>query len=77
MAQEARKMEVKERFSPEQFKQILQQWAEAASRDQDFAITLRGNSFSIPASALSHGRLEIEYEINKGEHEFEMSVTWR
>lgn len=70
-------IEQKEMLDRAQFQALLQQWQQALERNQDFEVTVAGNSYTIPADALEKGRFRVEYEIDEGEYEFELTLKWR
>jgi amphi-Trp domain-containing protein len=76
MAHEVKDIEVKEKMSPDQFKQMLRQWVEALDNNQEFTVSLKGHEYTVPGGAINHAKLEVEYEIDKGEYELEFTMKW-
>lgn len=70
-------IEVKERLGKDVFLRMLHQWAEGLESNQAFDVTVKGQSFTIPADAASKARLEVEYEIDEGEFELQFTMKWR
>lgn len=70
-------MELKELVDEQRFLQLLRGWAHAIERHQDFEVQVKGESHRIPADAIARGRLRVEYEIDEGEYEFELTLKWR
>ncbi|HEY9744646.1 MAG TPA: hypothetical protein V6C99_00345 [Oculatellaceae cyanobacterium] len=70
-------MELKEACDRRRFLEILQHWVKSIEQNRDFEVRVDGRSCRIPAEALEKGRFRIEYEIDKGEHEFELTLKWQ
>lgn len=70
-------IEKKELLDRTRFVEMLREWVNALERNEDFNVTVAGNSYVIPANAADIGRCRVEYEIDEGEHEFELTVKWR
>lgn len=70
-------IEQKEMLERGQFQELLRNWQDALERNQDFEVTVAGNTYTIPADALDKGRFRVEYEIDNGEYEFELTLKWR
>ena len=70
-------IEQKEWLDRARFVEVLRGWLEAMDRNQDFNVQVGGNDFVIPANAAEAGRFRLEYEIDEGEHEFELTLKWR
>lgn len=70
-------MEVKEIVDKQRFVGLLRDFLTAAERGQDCHVVVKGEKFYIPGHAFDKGRLEVEYEIDEGEHEFELTLKWR
>jgi hypothetical protein len=71
------KKKYKEKLNPEQLRSMLQQWIEAIDNQQDLEVKIRGEDCLIPQSALQSGRIEAEFELKKGEYEFEIELKWK
>jgi hypothetical protein len=76
-SQPTQDIELKEIYDRNRFLSLLQQWTQAIERQQAFDIQVNGQRFTIPADAVDRGRLRVEYEIDKGEYEFELTLKWR
>ncbi len=74
---EVRDIEVKETIDRARAVEVLKKWLEAVERKQDVDVRVEGKSFNIPATAFEKGRFRVEYEIEEGEYEFEVSLKWR
>lgn len=74
---ETEKMELKELCTKEQFVKTLRKWADAIDKRQEMKVVVRGKENTIPPGVADQAKLEVEYEINKGEYEFEMTMKWR
>ena len=70
-------IELKETVERQRFLEILHQWVQAIERKQDFEVRVKGETHRIPADAIERGRLQVEYEIDNGEYEFELTLKWR
>lgn len=70
-------IELKEKCSRDQFLQFLRNWVEALEGNHDMRVTVKGQNVTIPAEAPSKGRMEVEYEIEEGEYEFQLTMKWR
>jgi hypothetical protein len=70
-------MELKETLDRNRFLEMLQGWTRAIEQNQDFEVRVNGQSHIIPADAIDRGRLRVEYEIDRGEYEFELTLKWR
>jgi amphi-Trp domain-containing protein len=70
-------MELKETLDRNRFLEMLQGWTRAIEQNQDFEVRVNGQSHTIPADAIDRGRLRVEYEIDRGEYEFELTLKWR
>jgi hypothetical protein len=73
----AEKKKYKEKLNPEQLRSMLQQWIDAIDNQQDLEVKIRGEDCLIPQSALESGRIEAEFELKKGEYEFEIELKWK
>ncbi len=70
-------LEQKEHLDRQRFTALLQGWAKALERGEDFQVSVAGKPYTIPAHALDIGRSRVEYEIDKGEYEFQLTLKWR
>jgi amphi-Trp domain-containing protein len=70
-------IEQKELLDRQRFVEMLREWVNALERNEDFNVSVAGNQYTIPANAVDIGRCRVEYEIDKGEYEFELTVKWR
>jgi hypothetical protein len=70
-------LELKENCDKRQFVEVMREWLQAIDRNQDFEVKVKGQLCRIPAEALEKGRFRLEYEIDKGEYEFELTLKWR
>lgn len=70
-------IEMKETYDRNRFLELLQGWAQSIEKDRDFEVMVDGQMYTIPADAINRGRLRVEYEIDKGEYEFELTLKWR
>lgn len=70
-------LELKESCDKRQFVDLMREWLQAIDRNQDFEVKVKGQLCRIPADAMEKGRFRIEYEIDKGEYEFELTLKWR
>lgn len=77
MAQPLKDMELKEKVSQDSFLQVIRQWKEAIENKRDVTITVKDQQCTIPADAISKAKLEVEYEIDAGEYEFQLTMKWR
>lgn len=75
--QESDNIELKETYDRNRFLQLLQGWAQAIEQQREFEFIIDGETRVIPANAVDTGKLRVEYEIEKGEHEFELTLKWR
>lgn len=76
MAKMEQDMELKETCDKRHFVHMLQQWLQCIEKGKDFEVRVNGRSCSVPAAALENGRFRVEYEIDQGEHEFELTLKW-
>lgn len=74
---ETKEVEQKEYLDRSRFQELLRNWQFALERNQDFEVSVAGNTYTIPADALDKGRFRVEYEIDEGEYEFELTLKWR
>ena len=70
-------IEQKEHLDRQRFTTLVQGWANALERGEDYQVTVAGKPYSIPSQALESGRCRVEYEIDNGEHEFQLTLKWR
>jgi hypothetical protein len=70
-------MELKEKLDRKQFTNLLRDWLEAMEGDDDLEVSVNGEVQFIPAEAFSKGWYRVEYEIDKGEYELELTLKWR
>jgi hypothetical protein len=72
-----KEIEQKEWLDRARFTEVLREWLGALDRNEDFSLVVNGQSFDIPAAACEAGKFRLEYEIDEGEHEFELTLKWR
>lgn len=77
MGSTTKDIEQKEWVDRSRFVETLREWIDALERNQDLTILVSGNSYVIPADAANQARFRLEYEIDEGEHEFELTMKWR
>lgn len=70
-------LELKETCDKRQFVDLMKQWLQHIEQNQDFEVQVKGRSCRIPAEALEKGHFRVEYEIDNGEYEFELTLKWR
>lgn len=70
-------MEKKELVDRSQFLELMRRFQQGMERNQDFEISVDGETYSIPATAFDSGRFRVEYEIDDGEYEFQLTLKWR
>jgi len=70
-------IEQKEQVDRAQFMELMRRFQQGLERNQDFEISVNGENYTIPATAFDSGRFRVEYEIDDGEYEFEMTLKWR
>jgi amphi-Trp domain-containing protein len=74
---EVRDIEVKEKLTPERFKELVRNCAQALENNQEFDVTVAGQTFHIPSEAWTQAnKLEVEYEIDEGEYELQLTMKW-
>jgi len=73
----SKEIEQKEWVDQTRFVEILREWVTALERKQDFTTLIKGESFVIPRDAVSKARFRVEYEIDEGDHEFELTMKWQ
>lgn len=71
-----KEIEQKEWVDQTRFMEILREWLTALERKQSFTTLIKGESFVIPGDRASKARFRVEYEIDEGEHEFELTMKW-
>ena len=72
-----KEIEQKEWVDQTRFMEILREWFTAMERKQDFTALIKGESFVVPRDAAKKARFRVEYEIDEGEHEFELTMKWQ
>jgi amphi-Trp domain-containing protein len=70
-------LEQKEVIDQAAFVELLRGLQLAIERNQEFEVTVAGQHHVIPADVASRSRFRVEYEIDKGEYEFELTMKWR
>lgn len=70
-------LEQKEVIDRDQFVKLLRGLQLAIERNQEFEVTVNGQPHVIPADVAERSRFRVEYEIDKGEYEFELTMKWR
>lgn len=75
--QENLKYELKEFIGADQFKGLLRDWLNAMENDEDLVVNVKGKDCKIPKEAFESGKFRSEFEIDKGEYEFELQLKWR
>ena len=71
------RLELKETYDRTRFVKLLHQWADAIERNQAFDVNVQGHSNTVPADAIERGHLRVEYELDNGEYELELTMKWR
>lgn len=74
--QENLKYELKEFIGADQVKGLLKDWLNAMENGEDLVINVKGKDCKIPKEAFLSGKFRSEFEINKGEYEFELQLKW-
>lgn len=77
MATQQQDIEQKEQLDRQRFVEMLRGWVDALERNEDYNVNVAGNPYVIPANAVDIGRCRVEYEVDQGEYEFELTVKWR
>jgi amphi-Trp domain-containing protein len=77
MAETVQKLEEKELVDRARFLALLRNWQQSIENNQDFNVSVNGRQFTVPTDALDKGRFRVEYEIDEGEYEFELTLKWR
>ena len=75
--QENSKYELKEFIGADQFKGLLKEWLEAMDEGEDLVVNVKGQECKIPKEAFVTGKFRSEFEIDKGEYEFELQLKWK
>ncbi len=70
-------IELKQKVSRDEFLQYLRQVQEGIEGSREFTVNVAGRDCTIPADAFDKGKLEIEYEIDEGEYELELTAKWK
>jgi hypothetical protein len=70
------KYELKEFIGADQFKDLLRGWLEAMEEGEDLVVNVKGRECKIPKKAFLSGKFRSEYEIDKGEYEYELQLKW-
>jgi hypothetical protein len=70
-------IELKEKLGLDQFTQMMRQCLEAIEGDEDMTLTVAGRPCNIPAGFAQKAKLEVEYELKKGEYELEFTIKYR
>ncbi len=65
-------MEFKQVMEPAAFAQALRAAADAVERGESMQLTLQGQSLTLQPQ----GRLEVEYEREKGKNELQFEIKW-
>lgn len=77
MAQQAHEVEVKQILDRQQLTQLLHQWLDSLEAERDFKVVINNETYVVPTDAPIIGETEVEYEIDKGEFEFQLTLKWR
>jgi amphi-Trp domain-containing protein len=70
-------LEQKEKIDRARFVSLLRDCLAAIEQNQSFNVSVNGDNHVIPSEAFDKGWYRVEYEIDKGEHEFELTLKWR
>lgn len=76
-SQENSKYELKEFIGADQFKGLLREWLVAMEEGEDLVVNVKGQECKIPKEAFLTGKFRSEFEIKRGEYEFELQLKWR
>ena len=71
------KYERKEYLDRQKFTEMVRNFLTALESDQDLQVEVKGENYKVPRSAFESGRFRSEYEVKKGEYEFELTLKWR
>jgi len=73
----AQDLELKETIDRSRFVELLRGLQTAIEGSQEFEVVVDGQTYTIPADVAERSRFRVEYEIDKGEYEFELTMKWR
>lgn len=71
------KIERKEYVDRIAFTEMLRDFLEALENDEDLQVEVKGENYTVPRTAFENGRFRSEYEVKKGEFEYELTLKWR
>lgn len=71
------KYERKEYLDRKAFTEMVRNFLTALERDEDLEVGVKGQNYKVPRSAFQNGKFRSEYEVKKGEYEFELTLKWR
>lgn len=69
-------IELKEACDKKQFAEVLRDWLHCIEKRKDLVVKVNGRNCTIPAEAMDKGYFRLEYEVEKGECEFELTLKW-
>jgi amphi-Trp domain-containing protein len=70
-------LEQKEVVDRARFVELLRGLQSAIEGGQPLDVTVNGEHYTIPSDAADRSRFRVEYEIDEGEYEFELTMKWR
>lgn len=70
-------IELKEHCDRSHFIDLLKRLLQSMEGGREMDVEIKGRSCRIPAEAFEKGNFRVEYEIDKGEYEFELTMKWR
>jgi predicted PolB exonuclease-like 3'-5' exonuclease len=71
------KLEKKEYLDRETFTEMVRNFLTALENDKDLQVEVKGENYQVPRSAFENGKFRSEYEVKKGEYEYELTLKWR
>jgi amphi-Trp domain-containing protein len=70
-------LEQKETIDRNEFLNLLRNLQHALENHKPLEITLGGHHYFLPEDVGERSRFRVEYEIERGEYEFELTMKWR
>jgi amphi-Trp domain-containing protein len=78
MAEQSRQdMELKETVDRSRFIDLLRNIQTSLEGGQEFEVMVDNQTYTIPADVADRCKFRVEYEIDKGEYELELTMKWR
>lgn len=71
------KYERKEYLDRIAFTEMVRDFLTALENDEDLQVEVKGENYKVPRSAFENGKFRSEYEVKKGEYEYELTLKWR